>query len=346
MKVTPHYGDSVITLPGNILSYLRGDGAKYAPVLIYAAGNEEFTVSRAAEALEITEDEVLAAIKFWETTGVVSATITSFKEKNKKRKETELSDTIQIPNEKKRRGKLSPRLPAYTSAETAAFLESRDGVALLIDSCEQIIGKIFTAAEVGIIVGMMDHLSLSSEYILLLFAHAAKIGKKNVRYIERLAVELSDRDVTEYNALTEELSSREKTESAVSFVRRLYGLGERALTEKEKGMIKKWCSDWGYGDDVIGRAYEITVDNTGEAPLSYTNAVLERWHESGLKSLSDIDADIEKYKNERAAKDERKRSGRKKSASEESARSPSSFDTDEFFEAAIERSYGESPNTF
>ena len=331
MKVTPHYGDSAITLPGSIAEHLTPPNSGNLAVLIYTVANDEFTVSGASEALGISEDEVLAALRFWEKEGIISTEILPVRNKSNSKAPAKKTEDGK-KTAKKKRGKLSATLPPYTSGETAEFIENRGGMAFLIDSCEQIIGKIFSTAEVSIIVGLMDHLSLSTDYILLLFAHAAKLGKNSVRYVERLAIDLSDRDVTEYTALSEELSALELTESTSTFVRKLYGLGRRSLTEKERGMIRNWCSDWSFANDAIERAYEITVNNTGEASLPYTNAILERWHGEGLTTLAEIDAYLEKNKNEKPSK-----KGKKKSAEE----SASSFDTDDFFEAALKRSYGE-----
>ena len=43
-----------------------------------------------------------------------------------------------------------------------------------------------------------------------------------------------------------------------------------------------------YGEDVVKAAYEITVNNTGKASLSYANTILKNWHEDGVKKAGDI----------------------------------------------------------
>ena len=173
---------------------------------------------------------------------------------------------------------------------------------------------------------MLDHLSLSGEYIMLLFAHAVKMGKKSVRYIEKLALSLVDRDITTYAELEEELARRELTESTLKEVRRLFGIGSRAFTAKEQQIVRNWCVTWNFGIDVITRAYEITANSTGDASFPYANAILSSWHDAGLCSAEEVDAYIEQQNAKRV--------------SDKSADNSSSFDTDDFFEAALKRSYG------
>ena len=68
--------------------------------------------------------------------------------------------------------------------------------------------------------------------------------------------------------------------------------------------------------DVISMAYEIAVARTKEPSVPYTNAILERWHKEGLKNLEEIEK-----------------------AEAQKAPTNGSFDTDDFFEAALKRSF-------
>ena len=75
---------------------------------------------------------------------------------------------------------------------------------------------------------------------------------------------------------------------------------------------------------IITRAYEITVNNTKDASMDYANAVLENWYKASLTTLEAVDESIAARKAEKKAA--------------EAKGTLSSFDTDDFFEAALERS--------
>ncbi len=338
MKIVPIYGKSAFIVPSSAVDRLNEADRDTLACLMYVLANPDFSISAASSKLGIDEADFITALRFWEEAGVIE-TKSRGKTKSKSDDDTKQKKKTSAEGESsaaKRR--MTSRLPSYTTDEVARFLEQNSSTAELIDTCENIIGKIFTTAETEIVIGMLDHLSLSEDYIMLLFAHAAKIDKKSVRYIEKMALGFVDRDITKYSELEAELASAEAVESSVHHVRSLFGIGGRALTAKEKKMITDWCVTWGYSDEIITKAYEITANATGDASLSYANAILNNWHSAGLKTIEEIDeysADFDKKKNQ-------SRVNKNKGTS--STPFESSFDTDEFFEDAVRRSFEKSKN--
>ena len=114
-------------------------------------------------------------------------------------------------------------------------------------------------------------------------------------------------------------------------IKELYGMGARALTTKQKGYIDSWINGMGYSFEMIRRAYEVTADSTERVNMSYTNTILERWNSEGIRTLEDVERSDKEYQ----AQKSKSTSGKKQSKG-----TASSFDTDEFFEAAIRRSLG------
>ena len=152
-------------------------------------------------------------------------------------------------------------------------------------------------------------------------AHAVSVDKRSVRYIEKLAVEFYDKDIVSYEELEEELNTMKSRMSTETFVRTLFGIGKRAFIKKEKEAISDWTEKYGFGRDMIEKAYEITVSHTGEPKISYANAILERWYADGIKTPEDVDAADSKRNTKNGTQ--------------------SSFETDDFFEAALNRTYSD-----
>ena len=160
---------------------------------------------------------------------------------------------------------------------------------------------------------------------MLLFAHCEKMNKKSLRYVEKLAIGLFDDGILGYEELDSHLRAIEAAAEMDKPLRKLFGIGKRALVKKEKEAFENWVGNWNMPLAVIERAYEITVENTGGASVAYCNAILERWQASGYKTLDEVNAAMEEYRHDKkGAKD-----------------SAGSFETDDFFEAALRRSYGE-----
>ncbi|MBE6599386.1 MAG: DnaD domain protein [Ruminococcaceae bacterium] len=327
MKIIPCYKNSIINLPGEtVLPRLSTASREELAVLIAVTSAPEFDVSALAMKLNITEATLLQAISTWTRCGAISVA------ESKETARTEAEESV--PTEREADGGKTPNvtrvtalrsttLPHYSTEETARYLEENPSFASLLDSCQMILGKVFNTAEATIIIGMADHLSLSHEYIMLLFAHAKNMGKDSVRYIEKMALSLFDKGVLTYAELIEEVGAREAAMSMESFVRKLFGLGRRALIESEKVMIDRWTNEYKMDRDMIRRAYEITVAKTTEPSFPYMNAVIENWHKAGYSTIEQVTAAEEAYRRDKEAK----------------AEHTGSFDTDEFFEAALKRSF-------
>lgn len=329
MKIKPIYKNKIVSLPGEALSEKLSTATKEELlVIISVILNGEFDPAELASRLDITEKAFNKALSTWidcgaieieeKTTANNKTNSASSKEKNNC---STISNRMGIKKESNNI-EIHSVLPHYTSGEIASIVERNEGCAELIDSCQQILGKIFNASEVSIIVGLLfDHLSLSTDYILLLCSHAALMQKKSVRYIEKLALDLTDRDIITYQALEEELSRIEQEASLEKFVRNTFGLGKRTLIKKEKDYIRSWNEKFDDPRELIKLAYEITITKTNEPSLNYANAILENWYAAGIKTPEDVDA-----------------AERERSKIKEVARI-STFETDDFFEAALKRSY-------
>ncbi len=336
MKIIPCYKNRIINLPAEaVLPRLSTATREELAVLIAVTAEGEFDVSALAAKLNITESTLVSAVSAWTRLGVISVVESTESVSGKTAaaevtvspmKSTETADIN--TNVKKVSAVHSTTLPHYSTEETAAYLEQNPSFANLLDSCQMILGKVFNTAEATIIIGMADHLSLSQEYIMLLFAHAKNMGKDSVRYIEKMALSFFDKGILTYAELIEEVSAKEAAADMGSYVRKLFGLGRRAFIESEKEMIDRWTNQYKLTKDMIGKAYEITVSKTGEPGFPYMNAVIENWHKAGYSTLDEVNAAEEAYRRDKEAKNAKQGQD-------------SSFDTDEFFEAALKRSYEE-----
>jgi len=332
MKIVPCYKNKIINLPAEaVLPELSTATREELAVLIAVTADGEFDVSHLAAKLNITESTLISAISTWTHRGVIcvrESTKNSI-EKSISAEEPTAAVSPPINSGVKRVSAVhSTTLPHYSTEETAAYLEANPSFAALLDSCQMILGKVFNTAEATIIIGMADHLSLSHEYIMLLFAHAKNMGKDSVRYIEKMALSLFDKGILTYAELIEEVSKKEAAADMASYIRKLFGIGRRALIQSEKDMIDRWTNEYKMTKDMLSKAYEITVEKTGEAGFPYMNAVIENWHKAGYSSLEEVISAEEAYRRDKEAKNSQ--NGK-----------PSSFDTDEFFEAALKRSYEE-----
>ncbi len=316
MKLMPNYGKGVAVLPCTLVEHIDKATKRDISILLelFATPLSFLDLDAAATALaakmKISVDEVHTAISFWKGTGVICV-------EHGEQQGTLPAPVVSTPAALPEKG-----LPHYNSEELSAILQRRRELSALINDAQQAFGKVFNTSEIAVIAGLVDYLGLEEEYVLLLLTHCRSMGKKSLRYVEKKAIELHDQGVHGVGELEEKLHRIEMMAGAIGRVRTLFGITSRALTSKEKAMVERWICVMQLDDAMLERAYEITVDTKGEASMAYTNGILERWYAEGYRTLQDVDKAVAEYKRKKAGKG-------------------SSFDVDEFFEAALKRTYGE-----
>ncbi len=321
------FGQDVLTLPGAVLSCCEKANIAQLRVLLWLSGDLTLASKprQLAKLSGASERDVQKAIDFWVSEGILSKSANEPAVPAMAGAELALANGE--PTAKRTLIKRADTLPVYTATELADLIEQRQGMRELIDEAQQILGKMFNPSEVNILVGMVDYLAMDEDCILLLLAHCKRIGKSNLRSIEKYAYSLVDDGITEAAALEEKIARLELMHTFEGEVRTMFGLKSRAWTAKEKKMLSSWC-DYGYGEDVVRRAYEITVGAINEPSLPYAHSILTRWSSEGLRTLQEIDARLAE---EAAAKGSATALG-------------NSFDTDDFFEAALRRSFDTNEN--
>lgn len=224
------------------------------------------------------------------------------------------------PREEPKRKLLSADAPQrFTSGEIRRITEENRALSSLFDACQQAMGKIFTTDEFNIVISLYEYYGFEADYILLLCAHAAGRGK-NLRYAEKMAHTLYDKEITTYAALEEHFARLDLLASSEGQLRTLFGYGSRKLTTKEQEFFMHWLMDLSHSYEMIEYAYEITVNRTQQAKLPYINKILENWYTDGYKTPDEV------------------KNAENKTAPTSSI---SSFNTDDFFELALQRSYAD-----
>ena len=211
------------------------------------------------------------------------------------------------------------RIPAYSNEEIAHILTSDAEASPMIELAQTVVGKVFSEHEVASLVALRDYFGFDAHYILSLLAYLAKKNKANMRYIEATAAGLYDDGITTVGALQERFAFLDRMEQTEQKLRRLLGLGERALTAKEKKTVEELTS-WDISD-------EQTVAHTTRPTLNYMAKVLRRAHEDGITTAAQAQ---EKEAAFRAARDKNGASAQQKH----------SFESSAFLDAALARSYG------
>lgn len=69
---------------------------------------------------------------------------------------------------------------------------------------------------------------------------------------------------------------------------RFFEIPKRGPTSSEIESINRWVRDYGFEEDMIARAAEITLERTGSPNFRYADAILRDWKNKGYHNVSDI----------------------------------------------------------
>ena len=304
------------------------DGAVCLPAAAFEACDDllslRFLMLLSYDRAMTDADDVTLAEQLGCTEKELCATVTSLREKGLLEPEKKLKPSISAKN--------------LTGDEMASVIDESDGMKQLIEECQALCGKVFTPTDISKIVALRKDLGLDCETVLLLFFyHFEKLdamGRKlTVSYVEKSAYSLYNQGIRTADALQAYIKDVEMRNSNQYRLRKLFGMGERAFTKKEKGFFEKWLTEWALPFELVEHAFDLTVDKTGKAGLEYMSRILSDWHDSGISTVEQAEKASADY---RSSADYKKKF--KETAKEEET-APSSFNTDEFFEKALRRSY-------
>lgn len=299
------FGRSVMNLPGSCIQMLTSASAEQLRVLIGLASENGKTLEGLAAIADTSEDHVMEAIAFWEKNGVIT-----------------LSEEFVLP--------IAPSVSAkegraaYTGADMERITQSGEMQELLA-VCSAILGKTFTPTETESLFYLYDGLRLDFEYIVRLCKYCHDIGKPSLRYLEKVAISLYDGGSVTVGALEAYIEKEERKNDMEFQIRMLFGIGERALTPKEKEYLSKWVIDWNFSYDIIEMAYNQMIAQIHQPKFSYENGILKRWAEAGCHTKDDVEKLL--------AGDKKSRETAKQKEKEQNI----GFDLDEFFAAATLR---------
>ena len=260
------------------------------------------SVSDIADKFNHTEKEVLRALRYWEKNRLLSLEYDEGRNLSgihlldlTRPKDTAVSvppaPIVTIVSKPAVQETDAYAKPAYTLDQLKAF-KSDEMTSQLLFIVEQYIGKTLTPSEIKTILFISDKLGFSVDLIDYLVQYCLERGKKDFRYIEKVAVSWAQEGIT-----TPEQAEKKayKYEKIVYDIMKALGKSS-SPTDKEAAYVRHWTGTLGYGMDIISVACERTVLSTDKHRFEYADSILNSWHQAGIHHLNDIARADESFK--------------------------------------------------
>jgi len=117
-----------------------------------------------------------------------------------------------------------------------------------------------------------------------LIQYCVERGKKDFRYIEKVALSWADQNITTPKEAARATSKYDKN---VYSIMKALGKNDHP-TEKEVSYIRKWTGDYAFQLDIIIEACERTVLATDKHRFEYADGILQNWRKQNVHHKADI----------------------------------------------------------
>ncbi len=334
-KITKVYISRGLT-PERVQSICEAEEAdlRVLAAISLVADDEGGALLAQAEAmLGLDTAEFKAAVKFWRGAGVIKSAKESATQNVGLKLSAEENTELRTAHKNGAVAR-AVSIEAYSNDELAAVLEKRVSPAF-VDEAQKVMGRIFNKNEVSKLVGLVDQLGFPEEAVLAILAYSVRLEKKSLSYAEKIALSFYDEDISSAAAVHAHIDYLERQNSTVGKIQSLFGFGSRRLSANEKKYFISWTEDWGFDIEVIKLAYDITVDAIQEPVPKYTNTILKKWYENGLRSAAEVRAFVvEDTQNRRAAAATRTQKTAKGGAAQNA-------EVEDLFEQILRQSFGD-----
>lgn len=272
-------------------------------------------ISAIADHFNFTEKDIMRALQYWDKKHVISLLYDDAKRLAGIRLENldakAAADIVTMPAPTTAAPPLSANPETLSPAqERSEFDKSvitldqvrafkqQEQTAELVFVAEQYLGRPLSTENIRSIIFMADTLKFSTDLIDYLIQYCVDRGKKDFRYMEKVAISWAEAGV----ATPEQAASH-----AVKYDKDIYtvmnALGRTGTpTKKEASYIRKWLLEYGFSPDIILEACERCAVATDKHRFEYTDGILLNWRENSVHTLQDIqDADAA-FRKKRTAK--------------------------------------------
>ena len=173
--------------------------------------------------------------------------------------------------------------PTYSADQLREF-RNRQDTAQLLFIAETYIGKPLSPSEIKTILYFTDVLHFSEDLIDYLLQYCVDKGKKDFKYIEKVAVNWAEQGITTPEQAQKVSSRYDKNVYTI-----MNELGKNGSpTAKEMEFISRWTKDYGFSTDIIIEACERTVMATDRHRFEYAESILSSWRQQNVHHKSDI----------------------------------------------------------
>ncbi|MEA5083999.1 MAG: DnaD domain protein [Lachnospiraceae bacterium] len=263
---------------GFLQEHLKSAPAEYIVVYMFAKStvlNCPIHLTDIVKTLSMPVTEVFDACMYWQEKGLIK-----------------IEDGMIVFPEKAQQGESRPLpkmlledRPQYQPQELNMYAQKNSDVRQLFDITQKYLGRMLTHSDLSGIFSLYHWLGLSIEVIDKLLSYCAENNHRNMRYIERVAIDWAESGISTAKEAEERIHLYN---NEFRRIMRAFGQSGRNPIASEEKFMNKWINNWSMPIELLEIACEKTVLNTGKVSFGYADKIIESWYNAGAKNTDDI----------------------------------------------------------
>lgn len=302
-----NYADNTVVSNLFIDEYMKDANDAQLKIYLYLlrmmSAHRATSVSDIADTFNHTEKDVMRALKYWEKNKLLALeyddakNLTGIRLLDVNHKASAdivpLSPVTRYPVKEslpQKTTSLKPESektfyekPDYTLDQLKEFKNNEETAQILFVT-EQYMGKPLSTSEIKTILFFSDKLGFSIDLIDYLIQYCVEKGKKDFRYIEKVALSWAEAGI---KTPKQAAGASRKYDKAVYDIMKALGKSN-APTKAEAAYATKWIKEYGFTTDIIMEACERTVLATDKHRFEYADSILNSWHKGNVHHKADI----------------------------------------------------------
>lgn len=304
--------DSFSIYNGFVDKFIKDVNASFIKVYIYIVRHSNdmngLTYEKIARDTGLLKSDVVSSLKFWHENGAITLDNNSLTINKISFSTESFEKEVSVSDGSAEERHFQPNTSvasSYKGAEVVKAVNSDQKLANLFKLVSQILNKNLSTNDYKIIYSFIDYLKLPEQVIIILFEYCASRCKTNMRYVEKIAYSWADNGITTPDAANKFVKNSNKEQSILSTYKKNFRITGREFTQTEEKMLLSWLNECKADEDLIMRAYDSAVMNTGKVSFRYMDSIIRNETESqNRRQTPKLPPNVEKSKFRNYPKDQ------------------------------------------
>lgn len=240
----------------------------------------EMSTAEMASKLNLLESDVVNALEYWDKQGALKYS----------------NDNIIFGNAPAQSATKTSAVNKKDMEEIRVAMTENPELGDLCALSQEILGKTLRSKDIETLYWFYDELGLSPEVITMLLEYCVSRDKRNMNYIEKVAISWHENGIVTIEAADKFINDEKEKNGYFYSLRKLFGIENRSLSKKEEDYLKSWRDDFMMDETMVALAYEYCVMQTSKLSFPYMNSIIKRWHELDIHTVADAERDHEDFK--------------------------------------------------